>query len=597
MATWFGGLLGRILQDGVEREVSGGLNFVTPLSATPNTSTGVIDVAVDASSIAFGTVQEDGVSQPTRAKLNFLGFEVTDDAGNDALKVALGAPTVNGQTIRWNSSTGKWVTTSTLKVDATASQVDVTGDIVATGFGSFGANPATVGNLRVGNAAGFYGKTVGGTNVQIAIVGADDGVHYGDTNATNATIQSAGQFAVLVGSNTEFTLNDTTADFQNNAIVTTGFLRLGTTVAASGDIRGTSTFALKAISGGTTYAMVSAGSGGTVIGDSAANGFIAYRTLAGDHSFEIGGTPRATVSSTRLALGTDVVLQTVQVSNTGAQSWQGLRARAGTTIVQNNDVLQAIYAFGYDGGLYRSTAVFQAAIDGTPSSGNMPTAWEWYTGTAATPVLRVKVGATGAQTHNTNAGTTFQWQVDSVQKAFVDGAGLSCQGLRIGTGTTVGTDDGYVRIEAGSGSSDGFGLLCKFPTAGEIAVISADESGSFGNQILIGGTSGGPSIVNAIGVGESFIVTNTALDEIYNYNDTTDTHQWGINDAVKMTLNTTALVLASGYTVDFGLSDALGGGATATLGTIGGTGPATAGQNQWLEVKVGGNTRWVPVWA
>ena len=35
---------------------------------------------------------------------------------------------------------------------------------------------------------------------------------------------------------------------------------------------------------------------------------------------------------------------------------------------------------------------------------------------------------------------------------------------------------------------------------------------------------------------------------------------------------------------------ALGGGAAATLGTIGGSGPGTAGQAYWLPVRIGGST-------
>jgi len=41
---------------------------------------------------------------------------------------------------------------------------------------------------------------------------------------------------------------------------------------------------------------------------------------------------------------------------------------------------------------------------------------------------------------------------------------------------------------------------------------------------------------------------------------------------------------------------ALGGGASATLGTIGGSGPASAGQAQWLQIDIGGTTHWVPAW-
>ncbi len=41
---------------------------------------------------------------------------------------------------------------------------------------------------------------------------------------------------------------------------------------------------------------------------------------------------------------------------------------------------------------------------------------------------------------------------------------------------------------------------------------------------------------------------------------------------------------------------ALGGGAAATLGTIGGSGPALAAQAEWLQVEVNGVTRWIATW-
>lgn len=42
---------------------------------------------------------------------------------------------------------------------------------------------------------------------------------------------------------------------------------------------------------------------------------------------------------------------------------------------------------------------------------------------------------------------------------------------------------------------------------------------------------------------------------------------------------------------------ALGGGAAPTLGTIGGSGPAAAAQNQWLRVNISGTDMFIPVWA
>jgi len=48
--------------------------------------------------------------------------------------------------------------------------------------------------------------------------------------------------------------------------------------------------------------------------------------------------------------------------------------------------------------------------------------------------------------------------------------------------------------------------------------------------------------------------------------------------------------------VDINDGVALGGGATPTLGTIGGSGPTTAAQAQWLQIDIGGTTHWIPVW-
>lgn len=41
---------------------------------------------------------------------------------------------------------------------------------------------------------------------------------------------------------------------------------------------------------------------------------------------------------------------------------------------------------------------------------------------------------------------------------------------------------------------------------------------------------------------------------------------------------------------------ALGGGAAPTVGTIGGSGPAAAGQNSWMKVYINGTLSFLPVW-
>lgn len=48
--------------------------------------------------------------------------------------------------------------------------------------------------------------------------------------------------------------------------------------------------------------------------------------------------------------------------------------------------------------------------------------------------------------------------------------------------------------------------------------------------------------------------------------------------------------------VDINNGIALGGGAAATLGTIGGSGPTAAAQAQWVQIEINGVNHWIPVW-
>lgn len=48
--------------------------------------------------------------------------------------------------------------------------------------------------------------------------------------------------------------------------------------------------------------------------------------------------------------------------------------------------------------------------------------------------------------------------------------------------------------------------------------------------------------------------------------------------------------------IDINKPIALGGGAAATLGNIGGSGPTTAAQAQWIEIEVNGVRHWIPAW-
>ena len=82
-------------------------------------------------------------------------------------------------------------------------------------------------------------------------------------------------------------------------------------------------------------------------------------------------------------------------------------------------------------------------------------------------------------------------------------------------------------------------------------------------QLIIGSTGADP-VVAALSAGDGITITNGA-------------------GSITITWNAAEV--------------ATGGGASATLGTIGGSGPATSTMNDWLKVTdAGGNIRFIPAW-
>lgn len=66
----------------------------------------------------------------------------------------------------------------------------------------------------------------------------------------------------------------------------------------------------------------------------------------------------------------------------------------------------------------------------------------------------------------------------------------------------------------------------------------------------------------------------------------------GVNAALWVTAGLTRL----DGRLDINNGQALGGGGTALLGTVGGTGPTGTAQAQWVEIDIGGVAHWIPVW-
>ena len=130
--------------------------------------------------------------------------------------------------------------------------------------------------------------------------------------------------------------------------------------------------------------------------------------------------------------------------------------------------------------------------------------------------------------------------------------------------------------------------------AGNGIALVVGAGGNVSVADLVVSTTLLPSTNNAVPLGSGsfgwsdlFLGSGAVIN--FNNGDVTLTHSAG--------LLTASDPIAVPY-LEVGTTAALGGGAAPTLGTIGGSGPATAAQNQWLKFTVtGSGTFWVPVWA
>jgi hypothetical protein len=141
-----------------------------------------------------------------------------------------------------------------------------------------------------------------------------------------------------------------------------------------------------------------------------------------------------------------------------------------------------------------------------------------------------------------------------------------------------------------------------------VGVITA--SGNTANNISIAGSNAGsPVTITATGsdsaIGITAITKTTGAFLVSASNGTNSVSMTGAASGssptiaavgtdpnIDLTLGVTGTgVINTAYAVT-----ALGGGSTATLGTIGGSGPATLTQNSWLKIKINGTVSFIPVW-
>ena len=162
-----------------------------------------------------------------------------------------------------------------------------------------------------------------------------------------------------------------------------------------------------------------------------------------------------------------------------------------------------------------------------------------------------------------------------------------------------------------SDSAPAFSLLVQGVANKERVAIRSAVASTFSGQ-RFNGTLSTPTVPLANEIlagfggtgydGSVFQVANRGGFNVFaNQNWTTTaqgTYVTFLTTANGATSATTRLTIRSdGYLQHANALIALGGGAAATLGTIGGTGPTVAAQNTWLQMyDSGGISFWIPVW-
>lgn len=209
-------------------------------------------------------------------------------------------------------------------------------------------------------------------------------------------------------------------------------------------------------------------------------------------------------------------------------------------------------------------------------------------------LLKGAAGETITLIYNAAASLIFQPSSDP-------SAGTEVLQIKNNAGTVQGslTYDG--KLKAADGTAALPGIRFQSEASGlylsSAGVIGVAASGATTNILLaLNALSIG---TNPAAAGAVRLSNNVAVNaRNFNNNNQIALISSDTSDNVKVGDTGSPLLLqSSAGNIDFRYAvTALGGGAAPTLGTIGGSGPGTAGQNSWLKVLINGTASFLPVW-
>jgi hypothetical protein len=527
------------------------------------------------------------------------------------------AGTVDGSTIRWDTGGAEWVESTTLIVDEPAGIVTARRESIGTGAaaGLVVHNPTASGAGAPQYSPGLVlqgegWETTGGTRREVyartqvrgiegasvtptwalALGSAAEGTTPDAASLTDVlsvtpslltlasgALDTPTAWVLNVAGAPQLNLSATTADFQNNAITTTGNVTAATAVLSGNvTLANTSVVTFDSDPTGTPVIALRLDTGEQLlIGADGANGpeNIVYQVKTGQiHRWFVGSTAQVHLGASVFEFSPGIDTNFALFGNGEAMIGLDIAASGVRNLALFNDGSAAMQSM--DGGVYIANAV-------VVPTGNATNGGFLYVNAGALEYRGTTelVFSAGLSNFDLFTGVTLrQTQTSANTIPAIHNFRKSRSGGAVQANDSIGalTFDGH----------DGTSFVS---IAGLNVVVDAAVS-----------TGVVPMAVQLYtGSSSAFLASQWGSNgsQTHNTNAASTSYIFKIDSNTEVTFNdTVGVVLASGRTVDFGLSDALGGGASATLGTIGGSGPATAGQALWLEVKIGGTTHWIPAW-